>query len=33
VVRVMVESPTEEQCQAVCARVVEAVERELGPRG
>jgi phosphoglucosamine mutase len=33
VVRVMVEAPTEERCEAVSARVVEVVERELGPRG
>ncbi len=32
VVRVMVEAPTEERCAAVCARVVEVVEREMGPR-
>ena len=32
VVRVMVEAPTQERCEAVCARVVEVVERELGPR-
>jgi phosphoglucosamine mutase len=32
VVRVMVEAPTQERCRAVCERVVEAVERELGPR-
>ena len=33
VVRVMVEAPSQERCEAVCARVVEVVERELGPRG
>jgi phosphoglucosamine mutase len=32
VVRVMVEAPTEERCRAVCERVVEAVERDLGQR-
>ena len=31
VVRVMVEAPTQEHCEAVCARVVAVVERELGP--
>ena len=30
VVRVMVEAPTQERCEAVCARVVAVVERELG---
>jgi phosphoglucosamine mutase len=33
VVRVMVEAPTHERCQQVAARVVEVVERDLGPRG
>jgi phosphoglucosamine mutase len=33
VVRVMVEAPTQERCEEVSARVVEVVERELGPRG
>ena len=33
VVRVMVEAPSEDRCEAVSARVVEVVERELGPRG
>jgi phosphoglucosamine mutase len=33
VVRVMVEAPTHERCQEVAARVVEVVERDLGPRG
>jgi phosphoglucosamine mutase len=33
VVRVMVEAPTQERCEAVSARVVGVVERELGPRG
>ena len=33
VVRVMVEAPSHEWCETVAARVVEAVERELGPRG
>ena len=28
-VRVMVEAPDEEECQAVCGRLVEIVEREL----
>jgi len=32
VVRVMVESPSRERCEAVCARVVEVVQRELGAR-
>ena len=32
VVRVMVEAPTQERCAAVCARVVEAVSGEMGPR-
>jgi phosphoglucosamine mutase len=32
VVRVMVEAPDEERCRIVSARVVEAVERDLGPR-
>ena len=32
VVRVMVEAPSEERCQAVSRRVVDVVERELGPR-
>jgi hypothetical protein len=30
---VMVEAPTHERCEEVSARVVEVVERELGPRG
>jgi len=30
VVRVMVEAPTKEQCEAVCGRVAAVVERELG---
>jgi phosphoglucosamine mutase len=30
VVRVMVEAPTRERCEAVCARVAAVVERELG---
>ena len=30
VVRVMVEAPTEERCNAICARVAAVVERELG---
>ena len=33
VVRVMVEAPAQERCEAVSARVVDVVERELGPRG
>jgi phosphoglucosamine mutase len=32
VVRVMVEAPTEERCEAVSARVLEIVQRELGAR-
>jgi phosphoglucosamine mutase len=32
VVRVMVEAPTREQCDEVCARLVRVVEHELGPR-
>ena len=32
VVRVMVEAPSQERCEAVCARVVEVVRRELGAR-
>ena len=32
VVRVMVEAPSHERCQSVASRVVEVVERELGPR-
>ena len=32
VVRVMVEAPSQERCETVCARVVEVVERELGAR-
>jgi phosphoglucosamine mutase len=28
-VRVMVEAPSEEECEAVCGRLVELVEREL----
>jgi phosphoglucosamine mutase len=31
VVRVMVEAPTRERCEAICSRVAAAVERELGP--
>jgi phosphoglucosamine mutase len=31
VVRVMVEAPNRERCEAICARVVAVVERELGP--
>jgi len=30
VVRVMAETPTQERCEAVCARVAAVVERELG---
>jgi phosphoglucosamine mutase len=30
VVRVMAETPTQERCEAVCARVAGVVERELG---
>jgi phosphoglucosamine mutase len=30
VVRVMVEAPTQERCETICARVVAVVERELG---
>ena len=30
VVRVMVETPTQERCEAICARVAAVVERELG---
>jgi phosphoglucosamine mutase len=33
VVRVMVEAPTQQRCEAVSARLVEVVGRELGPRG
>jgi phosphoglucosamine mutase len=33
VVRVMVEAPTEEQCDNVCERLVRVVEEELGGRG
>jgi phosphoglucosamine mutase len=29
-VRVMVEAPGEDECEAVCSRLVEVVERELG---
>jgi phosphoglucosamine mutase len=32
VVRVMVEAPDVDECEAVCARLVEAVEAELGAR-
>ena len=32
VVRVMVEAPSQERCEAVCARVVEVVQSELGAR-
>jgi phosphoglucosamine mutase len=32
-VRVMVEAPTQERCETVCARVAAVVERELGVRG
>ena len=32
VVRVMVEAPSQDRCEAVCARVVEVVQRELGAR-
>jgi phosphoglucosamine mutase len=31
VVRVMVEAPNRERCEAICARVAAVVERELGP--
>jgi phosphoglucosamine mutase len=31
VVRVMVEAPTRERCEAISARVAGVVERELGP--
>jgi phosphoglucosamine mutase len=31
VVRVMVEAPDQERCEAICARVAAVVERELGP--
>jgi phosphoglucosamine mutase len=30
-VRVMVEAPTREECESVSARLVEVVQRELGP--
>ncbi len=32
VVRVMVEAPSQERCEAASARLVDVVERELGPR-
>jgi phosphoglucosamine mutase len=32
VVRVMVEAPEQERCEAICGRVAEAIERELGRR-
>jgi len=32
VVRVMVEAPSQDRCDAVCARLVEVVQKELGAR-
>jgi phosphoglucosamine mutase len=32
VVRVMVEAPSQDRCDAVCARLVEVVKKELGTR-
>jgi hypothetical protein len=29
---VMVEAPEQERCEAICGRVAEAIERELGRR-
>jgi len=29
-VRVMAEAPTQDECDGVCARIVDVVERELG---
>jgi hypothetical protein len=29
-VRVMVEAPTEDECDAVCGRLVEVVKKQLG---